>query len=484
MSQGTFRLGGVTPVPWLSKAKVITLSLLTVVGVAMMVVIIETKSIWVVIGLGVVIVLFVVVLRRRSSDGAVWVLGVGERIRHAIGRRARWDDFDPELDKQPFLLMQPLRVVGVPAGDGSELAVLEYPGAMVCVLEISGIGHGVKPAEERRREEARVVAVHRALADPKVCIEQVDWMTLARPEQADAIAASSDGPPLEHASAVQVSAAELPWRIADKSERFYSYLVVRFNTDRLFEKVATPPFSETSGVEAAYDALGHVARILTSKGVTVCGALGPGEVAALTRAILAPNRHPHDLTGCGGDFWATCPPWNREQDLIHVVDGDEQWWHTSSSFGLRDWPISPVRGRWLEPLVFGIGLGPRTVVSQIKMVPRYKAREFAKSQLTTAQSRRLERDRRGEVDAGEAWSEENVATEVAQDIVLAGQLGIIPAVRVLVSAQTPRQARALREDITGLAGDDMNGEGISHDDTRPGVGLLHCLPLGMEVPNR
>lgn len=134
--------------------------------------------------------------------------------------------------------------------------------------------------------------------------------------------------------------------------------------------------------------------------------------------------------------------------------------------------------------MFGIGLGPRTVISQIKMVPRYKAREFAKSQLTTAQSRRLERDRRGEVDAGEAWSEENVATEVAQDIVLAGQLGIIPAVRVLVSAQTPRQARALREDITGLAGDDMNGEGISHDDTRPGVGLLHCLPLGMEVPNR
>lgn len=484
MSDGTVRLGGVTPIPWLSKAKIVTLTLLTVLGVVMMILVIEVQSIWMVLALAVVIGLFVVVLRRRSSDGAVWVLGIGERIRHAIGRRARWDDFDPELEDQPWLLMQPLRVVGVPAGDGSELAVLEYPGSMVCILEISGNGHGVKAAEEHHREDSRVIAVHRALADPKVCVEQVDWLTLVRPEHPDAIAASMNELAEDQPDPLVVSAAELPWRVADKSERFFSYLVVRFDTNRLFEKVAQPPFTESSGVEAAYDAAGHVARILNGKGITVVSALGPGEVSALTRAILAPHRSPNDLDGCNRGFWDSCPAWTREQDLIRTEDGDQQWWHTTAAFGLHDWPIAPVRGRWLEPLVFGFGLGPRTVISQIKMVPRYKAREFAKSQLTTAQSKRLERARKGEVDGGEAWSEESVATDVAQDIILHGQLGIIPAVRVLVSGQSPRQTRQLREEVGTVAGDAMNGEGITYDDTRPGVGLLHCLPLGMEVPNR
>ena len=104
--------------------------------------------------------------------------------------------------------------------------------------------------------------------------------------------------------------------------------------------------------------------------------------------------------------------------------------------------------------------------------------------MTTAASERLKNDESGKVDAGEAWSQETVATEVAQDIVLNGQVGIIPAVRIMISANSPRGVKNAMADVASIADDSMNAEGITMDDTRPGVGLLHCLPLGMEVPSR
>lgn len=485
MSMRSIRLGGVTPVPWLSRQKLITLVVLGVVGVMMMVVIILTANLYVTLAFIVVVGVIFLIARRRGADGGWWMLALGEKLRSAIGTRARWDDFDPELEEQPFLLMDPLKVVAIPAGDGSELAVLDYKSAMVCVLEVSGAPTGVRNDTDLRRTEDRVVSIHRTLADPKTCVEQIDWITIVRPESAERIAqgmnAHTDVARPQVPTPVAVSMEEVPQRLAEVSERFRSYAVVRFNVDRLFTFVAQQPFSASSGAEAAYDAVAKVARMLTGKGVTVLGGLGPAQVTALGRAILSPDRSPDDLSGCEGDFWAGWPSWRRDGDVIISSCDGEEWMHATSAFGLHDWPQIAVQGRWMEPLVFGHGLGPRTVVSQTRLVPRLKARQLAKSQLTTAKTATLVKDRSGEVDGGEAWSQELTATYVAKDIVRDRHVGIMPSVRVLVSARTPLALRTAREEIDTATGDRMNCEGITSDETRPGVGLLRCLPLGLQV---
>lgn len=488
MSTRSIRLGGVTPVPWLSKQKLITLILLAIVGVVMMVVIIITASLYVTVAFFIVVGLAWLVARRRGADGGWWMLGVGEKVRSAIGTRARWDDFDPEREAQPFLLMDSLRVVAVDAGDGSELAVLEYPSSMVCLLEVSGAATGVRRDADLRRMEDRVISIHRTLADPKTCVEQIDWITMARPEEAARLAqglnAHSEQPPTLVPAPVAVSMQEVPQKHADVTEQFRSYVAVRFNTDRLYSFVAKPPLTESSGAEAAFDALAKVARMLSGKGITVIGGLSPAQVAALGRAVLSPDRSPDDLSGCGEGFWAAWPSWTRDGDTIVSTCEGTQWLHATAAFGLHDWPLTEVKGRWLEPLVFGHAMGPRMVVTQTRIVPRHKARELAKGQLTTARTTRLSKARSGEVDGGEAWTQELVATAVADDIVKDRHVGIMPSVRVMVSAKTPRALRSAREEIDTATADGMNCEGISLDDTRPGVGLLRCLPLGIGVVNR
>ena len=477
-----YQLGGVTPVPWLSRGKVAALGMLAVVGVAMMVVVIQWPNVIVAAVLVLTVVLFIVVARRRGSDGGLKVLGAGERLRHAIGRRARWDDFDPDTDDQPWLLMEPLRVVGVPAGDGTELAVLQYPTAMVSILKVTGKPHGVKPAAETLRGEQQQIALHRALADPGLCLEQLDWITLVRPESEDRVGEGFlDALDPDLAGPVGASAEELPGRLAAKAERLHTYAVLRFSTEALFNRVATPPFTASSGAEAAYDATSRVARMLAGRDVQVLGGLGPGQAAALVRAVLSPDRDPDDVTGCGDGFWGSCPSWRRVGGHVVTSSG---WHHASAGFGLDDWPITPVQGRWLEPVVFGGHLGPRTIVCQVRLVPRWQARAFSKDQLTTAASKRHRKDTTGEIDAGEAWSKESAARQVAHDVVLEGHVGIMPSIRVLLSAPTKRQLATAMEALNNTVTDRLNAESLSLDDTRPGVGLLHCLPLGMEVPRR
>ena len=100
-----FRLGGVTPIPWLSPAKLVTLISLGAVAMVLMVMIVVAKSLVLVVVLAIVGGVIVLVWSRRTSDGRPWLSKFGNRVRGWIGRRARWDDFDPDREDQPFLLM-------------------------------------------------------------------------------------------------------------------------------------------------------------------------------------------------------------------------------------------------------------------------------------------------------------------------------------------------------------------------------------------
>lgn len=478
-----FRLGGVTPVPWMSRTKLVMLGVLGSVGAVLMVMIVVTKSLILVLTLAGVVVLLVLGVRRRASDGSLWLLKLSNRVRGWIGGRARWDDFDPAREDQPFLLMHPIRMHSVPAGDGTVLGVLEHPAHMVVVLEVSAATPGVASDDHLNRWQTAMVNLHRELADPKNALVQIDWLTLVRPEDPVLVRGAVPDLAAGLSEEVVLSMADLPFEVAKDAERYYSYAILCLDIDLLFERVAKPPFTSSSGPEAAYDAAILVAKILTSKGIEVKAALSPTEIAALLRAVVDPSQDPHDVTGCTDHIFDSCPAWRRDTTMISVGSGEQQWWHTSASFGLHDWPLPPVTGRWLEPIVFASQLGHRTIITQTRLVPRHIAKDFARSQLTTAHSKARHIDNQGRIDGGEAWSMEHLASQVTNDIVQHGQIGIIPSVRVMLSGRSRREVTNLFDDLQ-TAVTECGAEGITPDHDRPGAGLLRLLPIGMEVPQR
>lgn len=486
MSVDEFRLGGVTPVPWLSLSRLVALISLGGLGAVVMVAIVITKSLLLVLVLGVLVGIFMMLARRRASDGGLWILKVGNTIRRWVGVRARWDDFDPEREEQPFLILGPFRVVGVPAGDGSELGVLDDGRGMVVVLEVSGAPCGVMSDEQINRWQEAWTDLHRELADPKTALTQVDWLTLVRPEDpfniAEQIPDLIPGLPEE----AVLSAVDLSFEVAACAEQQFTYAVLRFDVDALYERFVRPPYTAASGAEGAYDATTRVAKLITGAdaGISVKSGLSPQEISALIRAIVAPEYSPRNLDDCTGEIFQSCPAWKRDGGMLTVSSDNYEWWHMSASFGLEDWPRSPVSGRWLQPLVFNPDLGCRTIVTQLRLVPTFRATEFARSQLTTARSKALQTDERGTIDAGEAWSRERVATEVAEDVVQYGQVGIVPSVRILLTGTSQRGVRNQFEDLESAVRSKARADGITSDQARPGAALLRVLPLGLEVPAR
>lgn len=483
MTVEKFRLGGVTPIPWLSSTKLATLISLGAIAMVLMVMIVVTKSLILVVALAAVGGVCVLVWSRRTSDGRPWLSKFGNHIRSWIGRRARWDDFDPAREDQPFLLMHSTRMVSVPAGDGTELGVLEHPNHMVVVLEVSTTTPGVASDDHLNRWQNAVVNLHRELADPKNALVQIDWLTLVRPEDPTQVRTAVPDLALGLSDDVVLSMADLPFEAAKDAERYYSYAVLCFDIDLLFERVAKPPLTESSGPEAAYDAAILVAKILTSKGIEVKAALSLQEIAALLRAVVDPAQNPHDVEGCTDQIFASCPAWRRDTTMVTVPSGEQTWWHTSASFGLDDWPLHLVTGRWLEPIVFGSQLGYRTIITQARLVPRHAAKKFARDQLTTAHSKARHIDNQGKIDGGEAWSKEHLASDITADIVQHGQIGVLPSVRVMLSGLSRREVNNLFDELqTAVA--ECGAEGITPDHDRPGAALLRLLPIGMEVPQR
>lgn len=479
MSAEGYRLGGVTPVPWMTRGKLMSLLSLGAVGVLIAIAILITQSI-VLIGVLVVLIGVIVWLsRRRQSDGSPWALRVGESLRTAIGTRAKWDSFDPVRDSQPFLL-PPLQVVGVSGPQNSELAVLQYADAMACVLEVSGPAHGVKDQRILAREANRVNQLHRTLADPRFCLTQVDWVTLVRPEATSTVAEGF----LDRivvSSQARASLEELPAQIAAAAETVRSFVVLRFSTDELYSRVVEPPYTESSGPEAVYIAASMVASEIANRGIDVVRALATAEVAALARGIIDPDHDSYDIAGCDGRLWDALPGWDHDDDGVVTEEG---WHHATATLSRKDWPLEAVHGRWLEEFVFAHDLGPRLVVTQIALDRRFWARGFVQDQLLTASSKRYRRHARGVIDGGESAVEESVASVVAREITVEGQTGMVPMVRFQVSGRTARQLRRRKDALFALMTDTMNAEGLTWDDTRPGVGLLHVLPLALEVPHR
>lgn len=477
-----YHLGGVSPVPWMSRRRLGQIFAIAAALVAVLVLIVITQNSWLVLLLALLAVTGWAVVQRRSDDGGLWVLGVGDLVRRAVARRARWDDFDPQLEPAPFLL-PPMRVAAVTDQSGAELGILEYRDAMVCVLEVSGSGEGVRDATEVVRLDERIIGIHDEIARPATAVDQLDWVTIVRPESA----ARVQGRVAEQASgvvtaAVQESTDALGRAAAARTETIRSWLVVRFSIDRIHDRFVEPPHDHASGHRGVYEALGALVRTLRAHDQVVVGALSVAQIGGLVRAVLDPDLDPDDLDGMTADVWSAMPAWRASADGSQVECG--RWLHSSAGFARWDWPLRPAPGRWLQPLLTSRELGPRTVITQLRLMPKFKARQLARSQQTTAASKRIQGQRNRTIDGGAAQMEEATAAVITAEITQEGRVGVMPRVRVLVSGRTARELRNRREAVTATVVNQMAAEGISWDQQRPGAGLLAVLPIGLEVPQR
>ncbi len=483
----TYRLGGVSPRPWMTPRRAVAIVGLGVCVVVVVGWVARSGNPWGLVAVAAGVGGIYLTARQRTSYGTLWVADVATWVRRAVARRAGWDTWDPSMSAQPFWL-RGARVLGVSAQPGGgEVGLLEHHGAFTAVIEVDGDGDGLRPPAEHARIEDGFRTLLAALAQPGVPVSQVDWVTRVVPTPGHDYAQwlrdrLVGGLPPD----VVASMDELTREAERLAEHHTTYLVVRMPTRRLAQEARAQEvtFDDDTVAQTALATIGRVVRLLADHGIRVVRALSPDEAAALVRSMLAPSFQATDLDGID-DYWQAWPPFEPSRDGRAVVSrgpaGDE-WWHTTCSIPMAGWPAAPVPGRWLAPVVFNADVLYRTVVVSFRLLPPHQARGLADSQLTTAAGRRDRELRRGQVTSGESERAEGAAQTIAHDIAVRGEAGVVPTVRVLLTAATGQQLGRDRESIEAVATGPMGCQRLQWHDRRHTPALLHTLPLGLEVP--
>ena len=483
----TYWLGGVSATPWMTWRRGLRVGLLALLGLAVLFWVATTRNPWGLLALGVVVAATWVAARRRTGTGGSWLATVTDRARTRVATAAGWDTWDPTLSGTPFWLTG-ASVMAVSAHQGGgEVGLFYFDGAYSAVLEIDGTGDGLRSPQEHSRIERRFLAWLRAVAQPGLPVCQVDVVTRAVPAPGDEHTAwvqsrLIDGLP----PAVVASMTDLTGEAVRTGERFRSYLVIRMPSKALADQArdqGVDEFTDETVPATALATVGRVVRLATAHGMRVIRALSADEAAALIRSILVPSFDAEDVDGVD-DYWAAWAPYSPAGDQKSVVargPAGDQWWHATGTIPLDGWPSVPVLGRWLEALLFDADVPNRTIVTQYQLMAPYAASQLARSQLTTAAAKRHREQSQGQSSTGETEEAESAATVIAGDMIVRGHAGIIPVVRVMVSAPTARLLGRYRESVTDVAHAALLCQQFAWDDGRHALGLLHVLPLGLEA---
>lgn len=481
MATNRFLLGGVPPRKWLTARRVGEIAVLVAAATVILSAIAVTHSVWLIGALIVVAGGFGAMFLSKNLEGEFKIFDVGTRLRCRLAVAGRWDDFDPAREDAPWL--SDVTAVEDVQGTG----VIRYQSAVSCVLEVVGGGEGIRADSLVRRWDRQYARVARKLGQPSAGVDQVEFITVVRPQKPQTVRAAMDAvstaPGYAHLRASMDEAAD---RIAGMSETTRSWAVIRFDVGRLMEYVATPPYTATSQDEATLTALHRVIDVLGQAGYTVAGVLDVAHIAGLARAMLCPDRDVDDTSGTDG-LWSSLPAWTRTRDgsAIRVGNGQRTWWHATGGFSRDDWPVEPVPSRWTEPLVFGRSgfaqlSGPRVIVSKIRVLSPFQSRDIAMSQKTTAAGRLWKEQKEGDVNTDESAAKLRTTEVTTRAIVAGHEIGVIPDLRIMVSARDEVGLRMIREQAASAVLD-MGSVGLTWDSSRPGAGLLDVLPIGREV---
>lgn len=481
MATNRFMLGGVPPTKWITKRKAVQFCVLGGSAIVLLVLVARLQSPLLLLAFGVAAVLLAMAVMRRNEEGQLEIFSVGDRFRSRLAVWGRWDDFDPATDDVPWLL-GPHRVK-----DLNGFGLVEEPGAYVFVVEVVGGGEGIRRDAETVRRDRDFSRLLRACSRPTTCVDQLDFVTLVRPESRERVRSVLHPPAPRVPGHLRSSMLEVADRIADESETTRSWAVIRLSIDRLMDYVARPPFTADSAPAAGMLGLSRVIGLMNDAGLRTVRVLDADQLAALSRAVLCPDYGPDDVTGLADGFWASMPAWQRSRDgsAVRVEGPNGPWWLSTGGFGRQDWPVESVPSRWMEPLVFGRSgsgaiSGPRIIVAKYRLLTPARSHAIASSQKTTASSHLYRQQHTGDVNQDEAEESLQIATRTRRDVVRSAAAGVVPQVRVLITGRDEFDLRLRREQMDAVIAD-MSAAGFTWDKARPGPGILDALPIGKEV---
>lgn len=489
-------LGAIPASKWVTRRRILAVVVLGGITVILLVALAFTQSVWVLIGIGITVLLGIAAWSKTDAYGGQWLSTViGEAVRSKLARAGGWDEYHPEFEKRPWLL-QNLRVAGFSQMDsGAELCLMDASdeNAFVAVLEIDGDGEGIRPMYQHRRIEGNIGRLLNALCDPRQVPSQVDFIVRSAPPVTPSFKAWT----AKHLRDDVTDEAESSMRaLADEAERragtLRAWVAIRMPIEALADRARLEGrgVSPETLAELAYEVTGEVTRMLRSHEVTVLRGLSVRQVAAVVRGIMLPHHDVDSTDGIGG-FWDAWPAFQPSKAGEAVIAYDPSnpeattWRHSSAVITRDGFPDELVEGRWLEPVVLESPVSHRVVVTQFGLIPHREARLIAKDQLTAAQVRLVKQARLGATSTGENEDSRTLAQAITRDITRYSNAGVVPIVRVMVSARTPRALRAAREDLAAGAverGMHVKPDGLKWQDGRQTPALLRMLPLGMEVP--
>lgn len=489
-------LGAIPASKWVTRRRMLAFGVLAAITVVLLVVLAFTQNVWVLAGIGVTALAAFAAWGKTDVYGGQWITTVvGEAIRAKLAGLGGWDEFHPEYEPRPWLL-KGLRVAGYSQTDSdAELCLMDHAeeNAFVSVLEIDGDGEGIRAMYQHRRIEGNIGRLLNKLCEPRQVPSQIDFIVRSSPPVRSDFRMWTE----KHLRSDITAEAEASMgELADEAERRASTLrawaAIRMPVEALAERARLEGRRVTpeSLAELAYEVTGEVTRILRSHEVRVLKGLSVRQVAAVVRGIMLPHHDVDSTEGIVG-FWDAWPAFQPSKDGEAVVAYDPAkpqattWRHTSAGITRDGYPDELVEGRWLEPVVLESKVSHRVVVTQFGLVSHREARLIAKDQLTAASVRLVKQERLGATSTGEVEDARTLAQAITRDISRYSNAGVIPIVRVMVSARTSRALRAAREDLSAADVERamrVKPDGLKWQDGRQSPALLRMLPLGMEVP--
>lgn len=489
-------LGAIPASKWVTRRRLVAFGVLGTITIVLLVVLAFTQNGWVLLGIGIAALAALTAWGKTDAYGGQWLSSVvGEAVRSWLAQAGGWDEFHPGHEKRPWLLGR-VRVAGfTEPASASELCLIDVAdeNAFVTVLEIDGDGEGIRPMYQHRRIEGNIGRLLNKLCEPRQVPSQVDFIVRCTPPVSPDFKRWTG----KHLRTDITAEAQASMReLADEAERRAStlraWVAIRMPVEALAERARLEGRAVNPEVlaELAYEVTGEVTRILTSHEVTVLKGLSVRQVAAVVRGILLPHHDVDTTEGITGfwDAWPAFQPSKGGEALISFDPADPEastWLHSSAVITRDGYPDELVEGRWLEPVVLESKVSHRVVVTQFGLISHREARLIAKDQLTAASVRLVKQERLGATSTGEFEDARTLAQAITRDITRYSNAGVIPIVRVMVSARTPRALRAAREDLTAADVERamrVRPDGLKWQDGRQTPAILRMLPLGMEVP--
>ena len=484
-----YALGGIPPTRWMSAGRAIMAGLLFV-GALILIVALSQSRIWWLMPLALLMgALSWFIYTRKSYDGRPWLTNVvSSRARRVAARLGRWDEYDPDFDDRPWLVddYSVLSVSAVEDDEGLCLLDTGRTNAYVAVIEVDGDGHGVRSSQEHTFLERNFHQFIDKLCSPNELVSQIDLITKVSPESgAPFVEWTEQRLRADATDDARASAMELAHGGDLMSSQIRSWAVLVMPIDGLVRHLEELSLSISPELlaEAAAETVTTVTRSMVANGIRIHQGLSPSQAAAVIRGIMLPDYSVDDTSDIE-EFWDAWPgfqPSSRGNSLVtYGADRGTAWFHRSAVIPRDGFPTEVlVNGRWLEGPVLESVVPYRVVSTKFLLIPHHEARGIAKDRLTTAQGKVIRQNRSGAISDGEMEDNMTLAQRVAVNIRRQGKGGVIPVVRVLVSATSERMVTRMSETLESELQQNLGVVDVSWD--VPALGMIATLPLGTEV---